>query len=179
MLNPQTTALLVIDVQGKLARSVQSSETMIDNIRRMIQGARILGVPVVWIEQYPQGLGTTVPEIAQLLGDYSALSKTTFSCCGSDQVMDELQRLARNQLLVCGIETHVCVYQSVAELLQRGYQVELISDAVSSRTAHNRELAMSKMASLGATLTSTEMALFELVGDSATDCFRDILPLVR
>lgn len=179
MLNPQTTALLVIDVQGKLARSVQNSEAVIGNIRRIIQGARILRVPIVWIEQYPQGLGATVPEIAQLLGDFTPLSKTTFSCCGSDQVMDELQRLDKSQLLVCGIEAHVCVYQSVAELLQQGYQVDLISDAVSSRTAQNRELAMNKMTSLGATLSSTEMALFELVGDSAADCFRDILPLVR
>jgi len=179
MLNPQTTALLVIDVQGKLARSVQSSEEVIANIRCMVQGAKILGVPVVWIEQYPQGLGETVSEIAELLGDFTPLSKTTFSCCGSDQVMDELNRLDRKQLLVCGIETHVCVYQSVAKLLERGFQVELITDAVSSRLVKNRELGISKMSSLGAGLTGTEMALFELAGDSANDCFSEILQLVK
>lgn len=178
MLNPQTTALLVIDVQGNLARSVDSSEQLIANIRRCILAANILNVPIIWIEQYPQGLGETVPEIAELLSQ-QVLTKTTFSCCGSDQVMDELSRLDRKQLLVCGIETHVCVYQSVAELLQRGYQVELITDAVSSRTIQNRELGINKMTSLGAGITSTEMAIFELTGDSAADCFRDILPLVR
>ena len=178
MLNRQTTALLVIDVQGSLARIVENSEQVIANVQRCIRGARILDIPVICIEQYPEGLGLTVPEISELLTE-SALTKTTFSCCGSQQVTEALAQLNVSQLLVCGIESHVCVYQSVAGLLTQGFEVELITDAISSRTAANRQLGIDKMCHLGATLTSSEMCLFELTEDSASEHFRQILPLVR
>lgn len=179
MLTPQTTALLVIDVQGRLARIVDQSETVIQNIQRCVAGAEILGLPVLLIEQNPTGLGATVPEIRALLPDHEPLPKTTFSCAGSEAVMSQLQQLESRTLLVCGIEAHVCVYQSVADLMQQGYAVELITDAVSSRTPENRELGIAKMQSLGAGITSTEMCLLELTGDSAAPAFRQVLPLIK
>lgn len=179
MLQPETTALLVIDVQGRLARIVNESEAVTANVRRCIQGAQLLDIPIVLIEQNPQGLGSTIPEVSELLPEHTALAKTTFSCCGSDGILSALQALDRRQLLVCGIEAHVCVYQSVADLLQQGYDVELITDAVSSRTAANRQLGIDKMVSLGAVLTSTEMCLLELTADSAKAQFRQLLPLIK
>jgi len=178
MLIPDTTALLVIDVQGKLARTVQQSEQLIENVRRCVQAANILEVPVIWIEQNPEGLGNTVPELAELMAQ-PALKKMTFNCCGSQEIRERLQQLNKTQLLVCGIESHVCVYQSVSGLLEQGYQVELICDAISSRTEANRELGITKMVELGARRSGTEMAIFELTGDSARAEFRDILAIVK
>ncbi len=179
MLARETTALIVIDVQGKLAHSVQNKLDLLQNIQTCIRGMQLLEVPIIWIEQYPQGLGTTVPEIAELLPDQQPLTKTTFSCCGSEGITRELQRLGRQQLLVCGIEAHVCVYQSVMDLLDRGYQVEVIADAVSSRSQQNREIGVQKMLAAGAGISSTEMCLFELTGDAQSAIFKSLLPLIK
>ena len=178
MLNRKTTALVVIDIQGKLARMVDSSEALIRNVQTLVRGAEILDIPVLWIEQNPDGLGSTIPELAELMTS-KAVTKTTFSCCGSKSVMAALSDLRCHQLLVCGIESHVCVYQSVAALLENDYQVELVVDAISSRTAINRELGINKMRSLGAGITGTEMCLFELVQDCKAVEFKALLPLIR
>lgn len=179
MLNVETTALLVIDIQGKLAHSVVDKELLFENTRRLVQGAQLLDLPIVWIEQYPQGLGPTIPEVSDLMDQPQALSKTTFSCCGEPNIVNALKQLGRKQLLVCGIEAHVCVYQSVMDLLDRGYQVDLIVDAISSRRQQNKELAIQKMLRAGAQPSSTEMSLFELVKDSASPKFRAMLELVK
>lgn len=179
MLKAETTALLVIDVQGKLAHSVFNKDALFDNTRRLVQGARLLDLPIVWIEQYPQGLGPTIPEVSDLIDQPHALSKTTFSCCGEASIVKTLEQLGRQQLLVCGIEAHVCVYQSVMDLLERGYDVELIADAISSRREENKELGIRKMLRAGAQLSGTEMCLFELVKDAASPKFRAMLELVK
>lgn len=179
MLSRETTALIVIDVQGRLARIVDQSEAVIANIRRCIAGAEILELPVLLIEQNPQGLGSTVDEVKAMLPDQTALAKTTFSCCGNESITSAIAELGCQQLLVCGIEAHVCVYQSVADLLSQGYQVELVADAVSSRTAENRQQGIDKMRSLGAGLTSTEMCLLELTVDSASPQFKQLLSWIK
>jgi nicotinamidase-related amidase len=179
MLQPDQTALLVIDVQGKLATLMHEKEMLFLNLKRLIQGAQLLGLPILLTEQYPQGLGETSPEIKSLLPNLQPITKMSFSCCGASAFNDELSRLGRKQLLVAGIESHICVYQTVADLLRSGYEVEVVADAVSSRTPENRELGLSRMKDLGATLTSTEMSLFELLRVAGTPVFKEISKLVK
>lgn len=179
MFTTDTTALIVIDVQGKLARSMFNADAMLQGITSAIRGAQILGIPVLHIEQYPQGLGHTVPEVAGLLSDQAAMTKTTFDCCGNPEIVEAIRGLARSNLLVCGLEAHICVYQSVRSLLARDYQVEIITDAISSRTAENRTLGLERMLAAGARATSVEMCLFDLVQDAASPSFRQLLPLFK
>jgi nicotinamidase-related amidase len=175
----EQTVLVVIDVQGKLASLMHEREPLFKNIERLIKGAEVLKIPVLLTEQYPKGLGDTVPEIKSLLPHVTPLEKMTFSCAATDAFMQALQSLARQRVLVCGIETHVCVYQTVSDLLKAGYAVEVVADAVSSRTAENKRLGMERMNAKGATVTSTEMCLFELVQVAGTDEFKAISKLVK
>ena len=179
MFTAETTALIVIDVQGKLARSMYNAEAMLQGINSAVRGAQILGMPVLHIEQYPQGLGHTLPEVAELLSDQVAMTKTTFDCCGNPEIVEAIRTMDRPNLLVCGLEAHICVYQSVRSLLGQGYQVELITDAISSRTAENRTLGLERMQAAGARATSVEMCLFDLVQDAASPSFRQLLPLFK
>lgn len=179
MLQPDDAALIVIDVQGKLATLMHEKETLFQNLTRLIRGAQLLEIPIVLTEQYPQGLGETAPEIKSLLPDVQPITKMSFSCYGAEAFVDALEELNREQLLVAGIESHICVYQTVADLLDEGYDVEVVADAVSSRTAENRQLGLSRMSELGASLTSTEMALFELLRVAGTPTFKEISKLVK
>lgn len=179
MLQPDDTALIIIDVQGKLATLMHEKERLFQNLTRLIRGAQILEIPIVLTEQYPQGLGETVPEIKALMPDVQPIIKMSFSCCGEEAFLDAIEELEREQLLVAGIESHVCVYQTVADLLDAGYNVEVVADAVSSRTAENYKLGLSRMDDMGAWLTSTEMALFELLRVAGTPTFKEISKLVK
>lgn len=179
MLDEHDAGLLIIDVQGKLARMMHDSEAMIANIRRMIRACQILSVPIVWIEQYPQGLGETVEELSELLVDLTPHIKSTFSVCDCESTLQPLEASGRKQWMVCGIEAHICVYQTVVGMLQRAYQVEVISDAVSSRAASNHQLALQKMHEHGAGISSVEMAVYELLKDSARPEFKAMLPLMK
>ncbi len=179
MLQPDDTALIIIDVQGKLATLMHEKERLFQNLTRLIRGAQILEIPIVLTEQYPQGLGETAPEIKALMPDVQPIIKMSFSCCGEEAFLDAIEELDREQLLVAGIESHVCVYQTVADLLDAGYNVEVVADAVSSRTAENYKLGLSRMDDMGAWLTSTEMALFELLRVAGTPTFKEISKLVK
>lgn len=174
-----TTGLLVVDIQGKLARLVEGSEALITNTQRLVQGARALGLPVVWLEQNPDKLGATVPELQGLQAGSLVLSKFSFGALGEPTVAAALTQTGVNHWLVCGIETHICVYQTVLGLLANGCEVSLVVDAVSSRTPANRELAIGKLAARGAELTSVEMCLYELLGNCRHPAFRQVLALVR
>lgn len=179
MLNRESSVLVVIDIQGKLARLMHDSDTVIRNAGILIQGMKILGIPVLVTEQYPKGLGPTVEELQPLVFPHGVIEKAAFSCCGEAIFLDRLRTLDRPHVLVCGIETHVCVYQTVRDLLETGYIPHLVTDAVSSRTEANRDLGIRKMESMGALLTGTEMALFELLGLSGTEEFKAISRLVK
>jgi nicotinamidase-related amidase len=168
------TALVVVDVQEAFRQAVGEFESVAANVGVLAQGARTLGLPVVVTEQYPRGLGATVPEVARHLEGIRPLDKVVFSACRADGF--DLD--GRDQALVCGIEAHVCVEQTVQDLLERGVEVHVAADAVSSRTALNRRLGVEKMEKSGAWITSTEMALFELVGRAGTDEFKTIQKLV-
>lgn len=179
MLNIDNTLLLVIDVQGKLADLVWRSERLRDNIRILIEGMRILEVPMLATEQYPKGLGHTVEPIAAALGDAPVIEKDSFSCCGEFNFEIKLNELHKTDIMVCGIETHVCVYQTTRDLLNLGYNVHLVTDAVSSRTEDNWKLGIEKCKTLGAKMTGMEMALFEMLRKSGTDEFKAISKLVK
>ncbi len=179
MLKIENTALILIDVQGKLAGLMHEKEELFRNLEILIRGAEALDLPILWLEQYPQGLGPTVPEVAQLLGDRKPIEKTCFSACGNDEFRRQLQNCGRRQLLVAGIETHICVYQTARHLLHEDYHVEVVGDAVSSRTAQSKALGLEKMAGAGAQVSSVEMALFELLEEAGTPQFKTIARLVK
>jgi len=179
MLKPDDTVLALIDVQGKLAHLMHDRETLFLNLEKCIRGAQILQIPILCIEQNPRGLGATIPEISRLLELYQPMAKMSFSCIKNSAIKKQLLSLRRNQILVTGIETHVCVYQSVMDMLAIDFQVEVIADAVSSRTPENRRYGLQKMQQVGAALTTTEMCLFELVADCEKPEFRQILQLLK
>lgn len=169
------TALVVIDVQEAFAKAVQRFDDVAEATAILVRGARVLGLPVIVTEQYPRGLGDTVEPVREALGDGAArLPKTVFSAARADGF--DLQ--GRDQALVCGIETHVCVSQTAHDLLGRGIEVHVATDAVSSRSSANRDLGLRKMEESGAILTSVETALFELLGAAGSDEFKAIQKLV-
>ncbi len=179
MLDLKNTALVVVDVQGKLAQLMTDREPLFANLQRMVRGANALELPVLWVEQLPDKLGATIGEIAQELGGQSPISKASFSCAGEAAFNTELEATGCRQVLLIGIETHVCVYQTAMHLLDEGLEVELVADATSSRTAANRDLAIAKMQHAGVGLTSTEMVLFELMGTATHPAFRDIQKIIK
>jgi nicotinamidase-related amidase len=175
VLDRARAALVVVDVQEAFRPAVGEFESVAHNAGVLVQGARALGLPLVVTEQYPKGLGSTVPEVAEHLEGAKPLEKVVFSACRADGF--DLD--GRDQALVCGIEAHVCVEQTVQDLLDRDVEVHVAADAVTSRTALNRRLGLEKMERSGAWVTSTEMALFELVGRAGTPEFKQIQGLVK
>ncbi|MDP6381175.1 MAG: hydrolase, partial [Phycisphaerae bacterium] len=176
MLNVEDAALVVIDVQGKLAQLMHEKEVLFDNVKRIIKGAQVLKVPILLTEQNPAGLGHTLPDIASLL-DVEAIAKFHFSCCGEGAFMQALEGLGRRQILLAGIETHVCVYQTAADLVRLGYDVHVLADAVSSRAESNKRMGLEKMKDAGANLTSVETALFELLKVARGEKFKQVIKI--
>ena len=179
MLDIQQCCLTVVDVQGKLAQLMHGREALFKNIQILVQAAKILEIPILWCQQCPDALGPTIPEIAQLLADIKPINKSAFSCCGAEQFNVRLSELARNQILLCGIETHVCIYQTAIDLLLKGFNVHVIADAVSSRTLENKQIAMNRLAAEGVKISCTEMALFELLKTAEHPKFRQIAKLIK
>jgi nicotinamidase-related amidase len=177
LMSRHDTALLVIDVQTKLLHAMSPPPTLVWNMGRLIDGARILGVSVEATEQYPQGLGTTTRVLAQRLGEIPA--KLMFSCRECGPLFERWRDQGIYKILAVGIETHVCVQQTVLDLLAAGFQVYVAVDAVGSRYAVDRETALRRMEMSGATLTTTEAALFEWCEVAGTPEFKRISALVR
>ncbi len=172
-------ALMVIDIQGKLAELMHDRDALFENASRMIRGAKVIGLPIVWTEQYPKGLGPTSPEIADLLEGGTALAKTSFSCCGDEEIMKAVEATGRRQVLLLGIETHICIYQTALGLIEAGYEVYVVTDAVSSRKAPNRTLGLSRMKDAGSIMTSVEMSLFEMLGVAEGETFKAMVKIVK
>jgi nicotinamidase-related amidase len=179
MLTVENTVLVLVDVQEKLARAMHEKEAFLENTVKLVKGARILGLPILWTEQNPKGLGSTLPEVSDLITDLQPITKLSFSCCGEQQFMDQLKPLNRRQALVAGIESHVCVYQTVVDLVGMGYEVQVVADAVSSRTLENKAVGLERCKELGASVTSTETALFELLRVAEGDRFKQMLKVVK
>lgn len=173
--------LLIIDVQEKLMPVIDRAAEVERNIERLVRGCHLLGVPAIVTQQYTKGLGDTVAPVRRALEEtygFAAIEKMCFSAGGANEFQAELRRLKKRQVLVAGVETHVCVYQTVTDLLAH-HEVTLIADAVSSRSPENKAIAIQRMTTEGAKLSSTEMALFELLGVSGTDEFKGIARLVK
>jgi len=171
------TALLVVDVQERLIGAIADNARVVFNVRRLIDGAKILDLPVVATEQYPKGLGPTLPELAERLDDIP--SKLTFSCGGCPELFAQLREQGIHKLLVCGVEAHVCVQQTVLDLLADSWRVYLAVDAVGSRFEVDYQTALRRMDSAGSVLTTTEAALFEWCDTAGTPEFKQISRLVR
>jgi nicotinamidase-related amidase len=175
-LEPERAALVVIDVQEAFRKALPAFDQVAKASATLVEGAAAIGIPVVVTEQYPKGLGSTVPEVADHFpGGTEPLEKVRFSAAEADGF--ELGE--RDQALVCGIEAHVCVNQTVLDLIDEDVEVHVAADAVGSRTDANRELGLAKMESAGAILTSVEMALFELLGGSDAEAFKKVQALVK
>lgn len=179
MLKKEEAVLVLIDIQGKLAQIVDESDFVVNNIATVVQGAKLLELPILWLEQYPKGLGPTDERIAKHLTDEKPIEKITFSAYDTEEFVQALEQTGRKKVLLAGIETHICVYQTAAQLLKNGYEVEVLADCVSSRTAGNREVGIQKMLQLGANITSVEMALFEMQKIAKGDTFKAISKLVK
>jgi nicotinamidase-related amidase len=173
------TALVVVDVQEAFRGAVVEFDRIAQNVAVLVQGARTLAVPVIATEQYPKGLGRTVPEVARHLDGIDPIEKLCFSAAGAEEFSKRLRDSGRDQILLCGIESHVCVNQTADDLLAGGHEVHVAQDAVGSRTDENRALGVHKMEHAGAVITSVETALFELLGAAGTADFKEIQKLVK
>ena len=171
--------LLVVDIQERLLPAMFEPERVVANAVRLIRGARVLGLPVYVTEQYRKGLGATVPSVAEAIPDFAPVAKMSFSAAGAPDLWNTFQTRQLGDLIVCGIEAHVCVCQTVLDLLETGFRPFVVADAVSSRTPENWRAGLERVRQAGGTLVSTEMALFELLDRAGTPEFRQILELVR
>ena len=177
LMSADDTGLLVVDVQGKLVELIDGHERVVWNIRRLVDGAKLLGLPILATEQYPKGLGPTTPALAPLLD--RIYEKTAFSVSGCGELCEALRTSDLRKWLVCGIEAHVCVQQSVLDLLAEGFAIYVAADAVGSRAKFDCDTALRRMESSGATVTTTESALFEWCEDSKSPKFKQISQLIR
>lgn len=177
LMTASDTGLLVVDVQQKLIGLIDGHARIVWNIRRLIDGAKLLGLPILATEQYPQGLGPTSSELVSHL--HPVFSKTAFSCGGCAEFGEAFAASGKLKWLVAGIEAHVCIQQTVLDLLAEGLRVYVAADAVGSRARFDYKIALRRMESAGATLTTVEAALFEWCQDSKTPQFKQISKLVQ
>jgi nicotinamidase-related amidase len=179
LLTTEISALLIIDIQERILPVIHQHEMVVENTIKLIKGFRVLGLPIFHTEQYPKGLGSTVNAIKDELENNEAIQKLTFSCSGAVELFDELAKKKLSQVVVCGIESHVCVQQTVLDLLANEFQVNVAADAVASRKIKDYEIALSRMAKYGAEVTTSEAILFELLNVCGTDEFRKISQIVK
>ena len=176
LMSRRDSGVLVIDVQAKLMAKMAEADRVIANIIRLVEGARILSIPVEATEQYPKGLGPTVPELAARVPPRP--EKLTFSCCGVSGLADRFRTAGASKILLSGVETHVCVLQTGLDLLAAGFKVYVAADAVCSQREQDRALALSRLERSGAVLTTTEAALFEWTEAAGTPEFKEMSRLV-
>ncbi len=180
-LEAEQCALVVVDIQEKLLPPIFQKEQLVRNAQLLIRAAGILKIPALVSTQYAKGLGGTVPEVASLLSGTEAVDKTLFSCFGSDVFCSLLKRLPgqRTTLLLCGMESHICVTQTALAALREGYLVHVASDAVSSRAEWNWKVGLDRMRAAGAVISSTEMMIYELMRSSSSAAFKELLPHLK
>ncbi len=174
------TLVVVVDMQEPFLQDIFDRERLLNNVRILLQGARIMHLPILCTTQYAKRMGDTIPEIKELLPPLlPPFDKIDFSCYRSVPFVSELQRSGKKQILLCGVETHICINQSAHDLTAAGYQVHVVADAVSSRTEMNWRLGLDKMRQGGVLLSSVEMALYEMMETAGTPEFKAILPIVK
>ncbi len=175
----ENTGAIIVDVQERLVPHIHENRELINNLEILIKGLKTLDIPIVVAEQYTKGLGPTVEGIHKSLGEYKSIEKTSFSCCDNGLIKDELSLLNKKWIIVAGIEAHVCVLQTVIDLIDIGYAPILIEDCVSSRKENDKKIAVERMKSEGAIIATYESILFELCRRSGTGEFKMISQLVK
>jgi len=171
--------ILAVDLQEKLLPAIFEHQRLVENVRRLIAGAAILQVPVLVTEQYRKGLGPTTRDVADAIPCFASMEKMAFSACGAPGFREALKAKNVAAVVLCGIESHVCVLQTCLDLLDEGFKVFVVADAISSRTAENCRIGLERMRDAGAIIVSAEMVLFELLEKSGTTEFKKILPLLK
>lgn len=179
ILKKESTALLIIDVQERILPVIRNYEIVVENIVKLIKGFKAMRLPIYFTEQYPKGLGPTSQKILDELEGYTAIQKMSFSCSGAEDLFDELRRKKLSQIVVTGIESHVCVQQTVLDLIANDFQVNLAADAVSSRKEIDYNIALDRMRTLGAEVTTSESILFELLEVCGTPEFKEVSKIVK
>ena len=174
ILKKENAVLIVVDIQERLAVAMSGKDRVIANTQHLIEAARLLRLPLLVTEQYPKGLGPTVAEIKDALTGYAPIEKITFSCCGETSFLDAVAAGGKKQVILTGMETHVCVLQTCIDLLHAGYDVHVVSDAVCSRSIENYRTALEYMRDAGAVITCTETVLFQLLEKAGSDEFKAI-----
>jgi nicotinamidase-related amidase len=175
----ENTVLLIIDYQERLFPVMHDKEKLLHNAVKLIKGARVLEIPIILTEQYPKGLGPTIPEIKELIPDIKPVEKVSFSCCDEETFSKAIESMKRKQVLIAGIEAHICVYQTAMALARAGYEVQVVGDCVASRDPENKLVALFKMGAAGISPTTSEMALFELLKVAKGDKFKQISSIVK
>ena len=178
-LDKENSALLIVDVQERLAPAMKVRDEVIGNCIHLLELAKMLNIAVVVTEQYPKGLGLTVPEIRAALPAYLPVEKLTFSCCGEPKFQDEIKKLDKKTLILAGMETHVCVLQTCIGLLNDGFNVHVVSDAICSRSKKNWKTGLEYMRDAGAVITCTETVLFQLLRVAGSEEFKAISKRIR
>jgi nicotinamidase-related amidase len=178
-LTVENTVLVLIDFQERLFPVMHEKEKLLRNVVKLARGAAVLEVPVIITEQYPKGLGTTLPQIKEVLPGIQPVEKVCFSCCDEESFCRSLEALGRRQVLLAGIEAHICVYQTAIGLARAGHQVQVVEDAVSSRDPENKMVSLFAVGAAGIGVTSVEMALFELLRVAKGDKFKRISEIIK
>jgi nicotinamidase-related amidase len=178
-LNKDTAFLLIIDIQDRLAAAMSQKEKVVRNNLLLIELAKRQGIPVLVTEQYPKGLGLTVQELREAIPNYDPVEKLTFDCCATPRFGDYLDHEMRHTAIVTGMETHICVLQTVIGLLKQQFRVHAVSDAVCSRTEENWKTGLEFMRDAGAVISATETVLFQLLGVAGTEDFKEISRLIK
>jgi len=180
LVSANNSSLIVVDVQIRLAQAMSDRETLLRNCGILLTAANMMSIPVTITEQYPKGLGHTEPSLADLFPDNSIpVEKTCFSCCDSETFATSLSNTGKQQVILCGIESHVCVLQTAMELLDRNYRVFVVADAVDSRSKDNKRIALERMRQAGIVITATESVLFEWLRDAKNEHFKSVTALIR
>jgi len=178
-LEARRSALVVVDIQDKFRDLIHGMDQVIDGSSRLIQFCQALDIPVLVTEHYPRGLGVTNSEIRRLFKTFSCIEKIHFSCCGNADFNEAVKKLGRDQIMLCGIETHVCIYQTAFDLLRDGKQVAVAVDAVSSCAAADRDIGLKRMSELGVQSMGVQMMMFEILQKAGTDRFKKVAPLLK
>jgi len=179
LLSKEGTALVIIDIQEKLFPHMAEKEQTAQNVAKLIRFAEIINLPVVITEQYPKGLGRTIPELRKLISGIQPIEKVEFNCLGSEEFRETLARMEAKTLIIAGIESHICVAQTAIDGLANGYEVYVVADAISSRNLSDKAIAVERMRKIGVTIVSTEMFIYELLGKAGTPEFKEALNLVK
>lgn len=179
MLTPETTCLIVIDIQEKLFNVMAEPEPVRQNTVILIEMSKALEIPILWCQQVPKALGPTIEPVLTALEGLQPCDKTTFSCCRDAAFAQKLNERKPKTAILCGIETHVCVFQTARDLLEKGVAVQVVADATTSRTEANKQIALDRMRQEDITVSSTEMCLFELLADSKHEKFRELSKLIK